>query len=109
MYNNPRMCDISNEILRIRGVREGLGLQRAKEHANNVKQCCKVCKKPVCKKHTHKTSGVTCCNHLLLTSWIVAIDACYILLASQWICRPMFFITCRNHKTIQICKLNSIQ
>src|SRR6218665_1282907 len=31
-----------------------------------VKQCCEVFKKPVCRKHSHKTLGVTCNNHRLL-------------------------------------------
>src|SRR6218665_3285507 len=38
----------------------------AKEYANKVKQCCEVCKKSVCRKHSHKTSGVTCSNHEFL-------------------------------------------
>ena len=28
--------------------------KRANEYANNVKQCCEVCKKPVCSKHSPK-------------------------------------------------------
>ena len=54
-YNNALKCDISDEIMRIHA-EEGLGLQRAKEYANKVKQCCEVCKKPVCSKLSHKTS-----------------------------------------------------
>jgi len=52
-----RKCDICNEILHTIGVREGL--QKAKEYANKVKQCCEVCKKPVCRKHSHIASGIT--------------------------------------------------
>jgi len=50
-----------------------------------LKQCCEMLQKPVCKKHSHKTSGVTCnnCKDGPLTSSTVAVDACYILLASQ--------------------------
>ena len=50
-----------------------------------LKQCCEVCKKPVCRKHSHKTSEVTCNNYKdgPLTSLAVAIDACYIFLARQ--------------------------
>src|SRR6218665_1902407 len=46
---------------------------------------CEVCKKLVCRKHSHKTLGVTCNNGKdgPLTSWTVAIDAGYILLTSQ--------------------------
>src|SRR6218665_982786 len=65
----------------------GKGYKKAKEYANKVKQCCEVCKKPICRKHSHKTSGVTCnnCKDGPLTSLTVAIDACYSLglLASQ--------------------------
>src|SRR6218665_3696114 len=40
---------------------------------------------PVCRKHSHKASGVTSnnCKGGPLTSLTVAIDACYILLPSQ--------------------------
>ena len=64
MYNNARKCDMFNEILHTYGVRERLGPQIGEAvFANKVKQCCEVCKKPVYRTHSHKTSGVTCSNH----------------------------------------------
>ena len=50
-----------------------------------MKQFCEVCKKPVCRKQSYKTLGVTCnnCMEGPLTSSTVAVYACYILLASQ--------------------------
>jgi len=33
------------------------------DYANKVKQGYEVCKKPVCRNHSHKTLGVTCNNH----------------------------------------------
>jgi len=57
-----------------------------------LKQCYKVCKKPVCWKHFHKTSGKICndCKEGPLTSLDVAIVACYNLLASQRFRYPKF-------------------
>ena len=53
-----------NEILRIHAESgKGYDYKRAKEYANKVKQCCEVCIKPACRKHSHKTSGLTCSNH----------------------------------------------
>ena len=41
----------------------GESYKKAKEHSNKVNQCCEVCKKPVCRKNSHKTLGVTCDDH----------------------------------------------
>lgn len=40
----------------------GKGYKHSKRNANKTKRCCEVCKKPVCGKHSKKSTGVTCNN-----------------------------------------------
>src|SRR6218665_352498 len=56
--SRPYSAKVSH--LHIGGLQEGL--KTSKKYVNRVKQCCKVCKKPVCSKHSPKTSRVTCNN-----------------------------------------------